>query len=104
MLPDGCALLVQRFNGWLPRLPRWTHRPAGHLVSAMGLVFGAALNLGPHPPRKFSRRVRSEDVSRGKPWRPLRSNKSVRIFTHDEWGDYLIWSLYPSSKGLRGRP
>ena len=28
----------------------------------------------------------------------LRSPETHRIFTHDEWGDYLIYNLYPSRK------
>ena len=28
----------------------------------------------------------------------LRSSESERIFTHDEWGDYLIYQLYPQKK------
>ncbi len=28
----------------------------------------------------------------------MRSHPSARIFTNDEWGDYLIWSLYPSNQ------
>jgi hypothetical protein len=28
----------------------------------------------------------------------LRQDPSARIFTHDEWGDYLIFSLYPKGR------
>ena len=28
----------------------------------------------------------------------LRSDPAAHIFTQDEWGDYLIWKLYPSQK------
>jgi hypothetical protein len=28
----------------------------------------------------------------------LKLDPSARVFTNDEWGDYLIWRLYPSHK------
>ena len=28
----------------------------------------------------------------------LGSDPSARVFTKDQWGDYLIWSLYPKQK------
>jgi hypothetical protein len=28
----------------------------------------------------------------------LRGDPSARVFTHDEWGDYLIWRLYPTGR------
>jgi hypothetical protein len=68
-----------------------------HLVSAAGLLLVAALILAPNPPRKF----RAEFDPKAYPaaaLATLRSDPRARIFTQDEWGDYLIWKLYPSQK------
>jgi hypothetical protein len=89
--------VVQRFNRVAAEtagtdvISRW------HLVSAMGLVLVAAVIYAPHPPKDF----RAEFDPKTYPaaaLATLRSDKSARIFTHDEWGDYLIWSLYPAQK------
>ena len=51
----------------------------------------------PHPPRKF----RAEFDPKTYPaaaLATLRRDPAARIFTHDEWGDYLIWTLYPRQR------
>jgi len=65
-----------------------------HLVSAAGLALVAAVIWAPHPPQKF----RAEfDPGRypAAALAGLGGDSAARIFTDDEWGDYLIWSLYP---------
>ena len=72
-------------------LPRW------HLVSAAGLALVAALLFAPSPPKQF----RSEYDPKSYPAgaiEVLRRDPSARVFTNDEWGDYLIWRLYPAGK------
>jgi hypothetical protein len=72
-------------------LPRW------HVVSAAAVAIVAALLYAPHPPKPF----RSEYDPKTFPVAAaevLRRDPSARIFTHDEWGDYLIWRLYPKGK------
>jgi hypothetical protein len=68
-----------------------------HLVSAGGVALVAALLWAPNPPRKF----RAEFDPSSYPAAALaaiRQDSSARIFTNDEWGDYLIWSLYPGHR------
>jgi hypothetical protein len=72
-------------------IPRW------HVVSAAGFAAVVALLFAPAPPKRF----RSEYDPKSYPAgaiEVLRSDPSARVFTHDEWGDYLIWRLYPTGK------
>jgi hypothetical protein len=65
-----------------------------HLVSILGVLLVAALVWAPHPPKKF----RAEFDPKAYPaaaLATLRSDPAGRVFTHDEWGDYLIYRLYP---------
>jgi hypothetical protein len=88
--------------GWMKRaLDRFNH-VAGefaetdaigrwHIVSALGLALVAALLYAPQPPKKF----RSEFDPKFYPaaaLATLRSDPAARVFTNDEWGDYLIYS------------
>jgi hypothetical protein len=86
-----------RFNdvvaqtGATDALPRW------HVVSVLGFALVAALIFAPAPPKKF----RSEYDPKTYPAKAvevLRGDPTARIFTHDEWGDYLIWRLYPTGR------
>lgn len=72
-------------------LPRW------HIVSAAAVVLVAALVYAPAPPRRFRPEYDPKSYPAGAiPM--LRSDVSARIFTNDEWGDYLIYRLYPGHK------
>ena len=65
-----------------------------HLVSVLGLLLVAAVVYAPHPPKKF----RAEFDPKFYPaaaLATLRSDPTARVFTNDEWGDYLIYRLYP---------
>jgi hypothetical protein len=73
------------------RVARW------HLVSVAGFALVAAVVCAPNPPQKF----RAEFDPRDYPAAAvatLRLDRSARIFTNDEWGDYLIWRLYPQHR------
>jgi hypothetical protein len=62
-----------------------------HLVSILGMAMVAAVIWAPHPPKKF----RAEFDPNAYPaaaLATLRQNPGARVFTNDEWGDYLIWS------------
>jgi hypothetical protein len=62
-----------------------------HLISAMGVALVAAVLYAPHPPKKF----RSEFDPKVYPaaaLAKLKSDPGARVFTNDEWGDYLIYS------------
>jgi len=105
---------------WLERLPSWNvagwlrqaaerfNRLAAdtaqtesirrwHLVSILGVVMVAALIYAPHPPKPFRAEFDPKYYPAGA-LSLLRQDPAARIFTHDEWGDYLIWSLYPGHK------
>jgi hypothetical protein len=72
-------------------VPRW------HLASAGGFLLMAALFFAPRPPEKF----RAQFDPRHYPeaaLAALRPDPGSRIFTDDEWGDYLIWRLYPTNR------
>jgi hypothetical protein len=62
-----------------------------HLVSAAGLVLLAALLYAPHPPKKFRSEFDPDTYPAGA-LATLRRDPAAHIFTHDEWGDYLIWT------------
>jgi hypothetical protein len=62
-----------------------------HLVSVLGVALVAAVIWAPNPPKKF----RAEFDPNAYPAAALASlghSPDARIFTNDEWGDYLIWS------------
>jgi len=106
---------------WLERLPEWnvaewlqkagrrfnrlaasagrTEAAAGgwRVVSAMSLALVGALLYAPNPPKRFRAEFDPKRYPTGV-LETLRRDPSARIFTDDEWGDYLIWSLYPSHK------
>ena len=71
--------------------------PRLHLVSVMGVVLVAALVFAPHPPKQF-RAEFDPDVYPAAALATLRADPSARVFTNDEWGDYLIYRLYPAHK------
>ena len=67
-----------------------------HLVSAAALVLLAAILYAPRPPANFRARFDGKQF----PAKALASLASTgqlgRIFTSDQWGDYLIYNRYPS--------
>jgi hypothetical protein len=71
--------------------PRW------HLVSVAGFVLVAAVICAPQPPYKFRAEFDPHDYPAAA-LPTLRLDPSARIFTNDEWGDYLIWRLYPQHR------
>jgi hypothetical protein len=94
--------------GWLRSAARRFNRMAAdtavtdalgrwHVVSAAGALAVAALLLAPNPPRRF----RAEFDPRSFPAaaiETLRAYPAARIFTYDQWGDYLIYRCYPPGK------
>ena len=72
-------------------LPRW------HLLSAAAILLVAALVYAPAPPRHFRPEYDPASYPAGA-IALLRQSPSARIFTHDEWGDYLIYRLYPKTR------
>ncbi len=72
-------------------LPRW------HLVSAAGVALVAALLFAPKPPRRFVSEYDPKSYPAGAV-AMLRKQAPARIFANDEWGDYLIYQLYPRDR------
>jgi hypothetical protein len=73
------------------RISRW------HPISAAGALGVIALLYAPHPPAKF----RPEFDPKNFPVAAVQKmhlDPSQRIFTYDQWGDYLIYRLYPQTK------
>ena len=68
-----------------------------HLVSTLGVLLLTAVIWAPNPPRSFRAEFDPKTYPAGA-LATLRGDVSARVFTHDEWGDYLIWSLYPKQK------
>ncbi|HWC99957.1 MAG TPA: hypothetical protein VG456_24525 [Candidatus Sulfopaludibacter sp.] len=68
-----------------------------HPISMAGALGVIALLYAPHPPEKF----RPEFDPKSFPVaavQKLHLDPSQRIFTFDQWGDYLIYRLYPQTK------
>jgi len=72
-------------------IPRW------HVASAAGFLVIAALVYAPAPPKLF-RPEYDPDAYPAGAIALLKSDRSARIFTNDEWGDYLIYRLYPENR------
>src|SRR5450759_3715167 len=68
-----------------------------HLVSVLGVLVVGALIYAPHPSKKFRAEFDPQVYPAGA-LAILRSDPAGRVFTHDEWGDYLIYRLYPEHK------
>lgn len=68
-----------------------------HVVSGAVFLFVGALIYAPHPPKLFRPEYDPESYPAGA-LSVLRNVSSARIFTNDEWGDYLIYRLYPKNR------
>jgi hypothetical protein len=68
-----------------------------HVVSVAGALMVAALLYAPSPPKLFRAEFDPKSYPAGA-IETLRHDPSARIFTHDQWGDYLIYRLYPRTK------
>jgi len=88
---------AKQFNRRAARLAETDALPRWHAISLAGVALVAALLFAPAPPKHF----RSEYDPKSYPAAAinvLRRDPSARIFTNDEWGDYLIWRLYPAGR------
>jgi hypothetical protein len=88
---------ARKFNRLAEETAETDRIPRLHLVSVLAVLLVAALLYAPNPPKKF----RSEFDPKFYPAgaiATLRSDPTARVFTDDEWGDYLIYRLYPTHK------
>jgi hypothetical protein len=68
-----------------------------HVISVLALAGFAALLYAPHPPKQFRAEFDPKSYPAGAV-DMLRSDPAARIFAHDQWGDYLIYRLYPNTR------
>jgi hypothetical protein len=70
-----------------------------HALSVVGIAVVAVLLFAPHPPTAFRPEFDPKSYPAGAVGRISRGelglSVSGRIFTSDQWGDYLIYRLYP---------
>jgi len=71
--------------------------PRFHVVSAAGVLLLAALLWAPNPPKRFRAEFDPKSFPAGA-IETLERIPAARIFTFDQWGDYLIYRLYPNHK------
>lgn len=72
-------------------LARW------HGISIATVVVIGALLYAPNPPKRFRPEYDPKVYPAGAV-AVLRNEPAARIFTNDEWGDYLIYQLYPGHR------
>jgi hypothetical protein len=68
-----------------------------HLVSVAGFAAVAALLYAPAPPRGF-RPEFDPNTYPAVALQKVEFTAGSRVFTNDEWGDYLIYRLYPNMR------
>jgi hypothetical protein len=91
-----CAV-VRRFNRMAEETAQTDSIGRLHLVSVLGVLLVAALIYAPNPPKKFRAEFDPKAFPAGA-LATLRSDPAGRVFTHDQWGGYLIYRLYPARK------
>ena len=69
--------------------------PRLHLASVAGLAVMGVILFAPNPPNKFKAEYDLKKYPAAALQALRKAGLSQRIFTHDEWGDYLIYKLYP---------
>jgi hypothetical protein len=73
-----------------------------HILSAAGVALLAALLFAPHPPKAFRPEFNPKKYPAAAVAKisndELGLTSSARIFTFDQWGDYLIYRLYPRTR------
>lgn len=96
-------------NAWIRRSAAWFEASCAgveendrigrvFLVSALPLVFTGLLLISPKPANAKLTSTYDPKFYPEKALTVLRAAESRRIFTDDEWGDYLIYHLYPKKR------
>jgi hypothetical protein len=89
--------LALRFNRIVAQTAEKEAVSRWHLVSMAGFAMMAAVFFAPNPPTKFLAEFDPKRYPEAA-LAAMRPGSGARIFTNDEWGDYLIWSLYPAGR------
>lgn len=93
---------ARKFNAIAGRMGETDAIPRWHVVSAAGMALVVALVLAPHPPKKFRAEFDAKSFPVGAASKissdVLGQSATARIFTSDQWGDYLIYRLYPRTR------
>ena len=112
--------VASMLQAWMERLPRtdvagWVQRAAAgfdavslrinetdsigrwHAFSVLGVLVVGALLYAPHPPEIFRPEFSPKKFPAGA-IDVLKRDPAARIFTTDQWGDYLIYRLYPNTR------
>jgi len=79
---------VMRETSETDAIGRW------HPVSVLALALLAAIIYAPNPPQRFRAQFDPKRFPAGA-LSTLERYPSARVFTFDQWGDYLIYRLYP---------
>ncbi|MBZ5584473.1 MAG: hypothetical protein LAQ30_20120 [Acidobacteriia bacterium] len=72
-------------------IPRW------RVASVAGALVLAALLYAPNPPANFRAAFNPKQFP-ARALEALRGNPDARVFASDQWGDYLIYRLYPRAR------
>jgi hypothetical protein len=88
---------VRRFNLVAAETSDTDNIARWHVASVAGALLVAALLYAPSPPKLFRAEFDPKSYPAGA-IETLRRDASARIFTYDQWGDYLIYRLYPRTK------
>ena len=86
-----------RFNRLARRTAETEAVGRWHLVSVLGRCWWRRSSMRRIRPKKFRAEFDPESYPAAAV-KMLKADAAARIFTDDEWGDYLIWSLYPKNR------
>jgi hypothetical protein len=86
-----------RVNGVMGELAETDSIGRWHPVSVLAALAVAAVLHAPNPPSKFHAEFDPKTFPAGAVEK-LRATPSARIFSYDQWGDYLIYRLYPQTR------
>jgi hypothetical protein len=99
-VPLGC----QRLGDWAtsrsqPSIRPWRHFPLLNNFLNVAIVLAMAVFAGVHTAQIIQRQPQVEmQLFPSRAVAFLRSHPADRMFNHYDWGGYLIWKLYPSTR------
>jgi hypothetical protein len=88
---------ARKFNAVTAEMTETDEIGRWHLVSAAGVLLVAALLFSPNPPKRF-RAEFDPDSYPASAIAMIGRDSGARVFTPDQWGDYLIYRLYPHTR------